>query len=157
MHPCVAAHKTVSSFVGMLTNAARAFTVHGQQCIKQHAPYHGTCFLSGSINCSVSLLKLVWPTWHGAICGTLTMPVTPHPWPCHLWHPDRACPGDAEANLVHAYMTAPKRGSPAWLERRLGEVLPYLPAELQPHVMIACAELRCWQQVDNSKGMSCLC
>lgn len=61
-------------------------------------------------------------------------------------HPDDVC-----AALVHAMAAAGSRGM-AWAERRLGQLLPRLPAEMKPHVQLTRAELRMWPQLADYAG-----
>jgi hypothetical protein len=66
-----------------------------------------------------------------------------------------AChPGDACTALVHTMGAAAMRGI-AWAERRLGQLLPGLPQELQPHVHLLRSELRMWPQLADHAGMLC--
>jgi hypothetical protein len=53
---------------------------------------------------------------------------------------------------VHTMGAAGMRGM-AWAERRLGQVLPALPQELQPHVQLLRSELRMWPQLSDFAGV----
>jgi hypothetical protein len=66
----------------------------------------------------------------------------------------KAHPGDACAALVHTMGAAAMRGI-SWAERRLGQVLPTLPQELQPHVQLLRSELRMWPQLSDYAGVWC--